>query len=306
MLAPEICAVAFFALSKSGLRVRQRQLRTFRVDMWSIVRRNDANLASWALVALIAVELGRIVSMLVNAHAGVTQVPAVVASPKRGRSEALNVADIVSAHLFGISAPDPSDQDPANAPRATANLTLVGTIATQDPQRGKAIVGDPGQPKVYSVGQQVGGATLRWVYLDHVVLDRNGSLESLALPRANLAGEWSRVGARPAPQSAAVASARGPASAAPAQDNAMLEKIVDADAYINNGEFVGIRVGPAEDNSAFARSGLASSDIVIAVNGTTLTSADRGQAIWKHVSTGDTVTVLRWGRPQNVTLNFAP
>ena len=63
-----------------------------------------------------------------------------------------------------------------------------GTIATQDPKHGVAIISDGGPSKVYSVGDNVSGATLHSVYLDHVILDRAGVLETLLLPR-QLAGE---------------------------------------------------------------------------------------------------------------------
>ena len=78
---------------------------------------------------------------------------------------------------------NPSTQDPANAPPSTANLVLAGTIATQDPKHGVAIISDGGPSKVYSVGDNVGGAYLHSVYLDHVILDRGGQLETLLLPR---------------------------------------------------------------------------------------------------------------------------
>ncbi len=52
------------------------------------------------------------------------------------------------------------------------------------PKHGVAIISDGGAPsKVYSVGERVGGASLHSVYLDHVILDRAGALETLLLPR---------------------------------------------------------------------------------------------------------------------------
>src|ERR1700733_367841 len=87
------------------------------------------------------------------------------------------------AALIAVAAPDASLQDPANAPQSTANLVLAGTIASQDPKRGVAIISDGGPSKVYSVGDNIGGASLHSVYLDHVILDRAGALETLLLPR---------------------------------------------------------------------------------------------------------------------------
>src|ERR1700733_14697232 len=93
-----------------------------------------------------------------------------------------DIQTVVSAHLFGV--PPAATQDEGNAPQSSANLLLAGTIATQDPKHGIAIISDAGAPsKVYSVGERIGGAALHSVYLDHVILDRGGALETLVLPR---------------------------------------------------------------------------------------------------------------------------
>ena len=89
----------------------------------------------------------------------------------------------------GVAAPGharrPGRARPSNIP-----LVLTGIIAGNDPQNGLAILGQtPQTAKVYAVGDNVpGGAKLHSVYSDRVVIDRNGQLESLALPRQINAG----------------------------------------------------------------------------------------------------------------------
>src|SRR5258708_15116049 len=144
---------------------------------------NGPRLVSLALAALIAVELARIAISLVGGGPVKSPQPALVSVPPRAQRPGLDVQSVVSAHLFGIAAPDPNAQDPTNAPQSTANLVLTGTIATQDPKRGVAIISDGGPSKVYSVGDNVGGASLHSVYLDHVILDRGGVLGTSLLPR---------------------------------------------------------------------------------------------------------------------------
>src|SRR6202021_412088 len=134
-------------------------LDTRTQELLSRLQGNGPRLAALALAALIAVELARIAITL------------------------LGGGPVKSPHLFGIAVAAPSAQDPANAPQSTANLVLAGTIATQDPKRGVAIISDGGPSKVYAVGDNVGGAALHSVYLDHVILDRGGALETLSLPR---------------------------------------------------------------------------------------------------------------------------
>ncbi len=144
---------------------------------------NGPRLVSLALAALIAVEFARIAISLLGG--GPVKSPQPVLSHRAARAQrpGLDVQGIVSAHLFGVATADPSAQDPANAPQSTANLVLAGTIATQDPRHGVAIISDGGPSKVYSVGDNVNGASLHSVYLDRVILDRGGAWETLPLPR---------------------------------------------------------------------------------------------------------------------------
>ena len=74
--------------------------------------------------------------------------------------------------------------DAANAPATSMPLVLTGIIAGNDPQNGLAIIGPTAQAaKVYAVGDTIsGGPKLHSVYSDRVVIDRDGQLESLALP----------------------------------------------------------------------------------------------------------------------------
>src|SRR5258708_7673075 len=137
---------------------------------------NGPRLASLGLAALIAVELARIAISLLGGGRVKSPQRAVAGAAPRAQQTGLDIQGVVSAPLFGIAAPDPSAQDPANAPQSTANLVLAGTIATQDPKRGVAIISDGGPSKVYSVGDNVGGASLHSVYLDHVSLDTSGPI----------------------------------------------------------------------------------------------------------------------------------
>src|ERR1700728_1459653 len=142
------------------------------------------NFVSLVLAVLIAVEAARIAVALVS---GPVKSPRPVIAGNMQLHPAartgVNAQIVAAAHLFGTAVADPTTQDPNNAPLSSANLVLAGTIATQDPKRGIAIITDGGPSKVYAVGENVNGASLYSVYLDHVILDRGGTLETLLLPR---------------------------------------------------------------------------------------------------------------------------
>jgi type II secretory pathway component PulC len=64
---------------------------------------------------------------------------------------------------------------------------------------------------------------------------------------------------------------------------------------------LGIRVVPGKDRAKFMKSGLMGGDIVVAVNGAKLDSASGD--LWKHVSNGSLITVLRRGVTKEITLD---
>jgi tetratricopeptide (TPR) repeat protein len=112
--------------------------------------------------------------------------PAVITTPgpapARGAAFSFDTQSVVDAHLFGQVL---QIQDPAMATPAKADLKLTGTLATADPRSGIAIIREQGKSNAYSVGDSLDGASLSQVYKDHVILERDGSFESLSLPRAH-------------------------------------------------------------------------------------------------------------------------
>ncbi|MET0496670.1 MAG: type II secretion system protein N, partial [Steroidobacteraceae bacterium] len=93
----------------------------------------------------------------------------------------IDVQAIANAHLFGTSRTEAA-VDPSNAPQTQMNLILAGTWAGEDPEQGFAFIGESANTaKMYGVGKAIrGGTKLHAVYLDRVVLDTGGRLETLA------------------------------------------------------------------------------------------------------------------------------
>jgi general secretion pathway protein C len=187
-------------------------------------------------------------------------------------------------------------------------LVLAGLMATADPKEGMAIIGESAATaKVVSVGQQVpGGAQLHSVYNDRAIIDRNGALESVFLPRNSAVS-----GAAPPP----------PPMAATNTNDVMVErmrKLVSDDPGVigqvlrpqpvfAGGKMRGFRVYPGANRQAFARLGLRAGDLVTAINGTPLDDKDRAQEIFGTLnsSTDARITVTRNGRQQELVLNVA-
>lgn len=256
-------------------------------------------LATLALAAAVAAQLAVLAWKLVAPPAALA--PASRATPPR---PAFDVARLQAAQLFGAAAPVAG----AAAPRTNVPLVLAGTLAGSEPDRGLAIVGENAQSaRVYAVGATLpGGVKLHAVYADRVILDRNGALETLPLPR-QIAPGTGFAGARRAPaptaEPALAESVQKLIAAGPEVVGEMVRPMPD----FANGQLRGFRLYPGRDRQKFAKLGLQAGDLVTQVNGVPLTDPQRGLEILRGLGAAGqaNVTVERGGSVQQITVNAA-
>jgi general secretion pathway protein C len=264
-------------------------------------------IATWALALLIGVQAALIITDL----AGVGGAPVGAASPPLPATrQAFDVAAITNSHLFGAKAADTPTADATNAPQTSAPLVLTGIIAGEDPATGLAILGESASSaKVYATGNAIpGGVKLHSVYSDRVLLDRNGSLESLRLP-----SQYAQGGA--GAQTAPLPTASPDAVDAPAErvrrliaeQPGSISEVMRPQAVFAQGKQRGYRVYPGRNRQAFVRLGLRPGDLVTAINGTPLDDPARGQEIFQTLGSSSEarVTVMRNGRQQDLSLNMS-
>ena len=219
------------------------------------------------------------------------------ATPHSSTNPQLLLATIVNAHLFGAAT---GATGGANAPPTTMSLILAGVIADVDPSKGQAIIGEnAAAAKLYSVnGVIAGGARLHAVYSDRVLIERNGGLETLALPRNALGGAAGV--ARPAPI---------PTAAAMRENPSLLAGLVRVQPVFSQGKMNGYRIFPAgpSGTTAFNQLGLRAGDLIVGVNGTTLEDPAHAMEVLQTLSSSGsaTITVSRNGVDQEVNLNLA-
>jgi len=281
-----------------------------RTNAWlARLQGNAPKLVALVLAALIVLELGHLAYAMIISPVKSPQ-PLTAAAAAANTRPGVSVQDVVAAHLFGIATVDPGSQDPAQAPPSSANLQLSGTIATQDPKHGVAIASDGGGPsKVYSVGDRLAGAYLHSVYLDHVILDRNGALESVLLPRQRLPGSPAAPGMRRPGGDPRAAAAVANIRRMVQQDPSILDQVMRTVPSYDSaaGKLRGFRAFPGKNRQIFSKLGLKSGDLVTAINGTQLDDPQRSQEVFNTIQTSDhvTVTVERSGQKQDISLNIA-
>jgi general secretion pathway protein C len=269
-------------------------------DRWrALLLRDGPRIATWVLAVALAVQAALIVTDLGGAGRAPRTQPVVSRAP-----HVTDVAAITNAHLFG-AAPAPKSDD-ANAPQTSMPLVLTGIIAGNDPKNGLAILGASAQTaKVYAVGDSVpGGATLHSVYVDRVVIERNGQLESLALPRQT--GNEAPAPSAAAfnnPNAALVERMRKTFTEQPG----LIADLLRPQAVRDGDKVRGFRVYPGRNRAAFQSLGLLPGDEVIAINGTPLDDLERGQEILRTLGSSSEarVTVIRNNQQQDLTLNIA-
>jgi general secretion pathway protein C len=263
------------------------------------------NVLAGLMAALIAIQAGFLVTgqnhglAVPSPSHGSASGPIGPARSPDSAPAALHVSEITAAHLFGETQSTVND---ANAPQTTVQLVLAGVLAVPDPKRGLAIIGPTaGSARLYTVGSAIpGGVTLYAVYQDRVLLDRDGSVESLLLPRkAPLAGTVANATPVSAGQRLAVL----------AQENgAVLGGLVRAQPVFIGTKLSGYRIYPGGRTSvgAFTHLGLRPGDLITAVNGTPLDDAGRANEILQTLSSmaSANLTVQRNGQTQELSLNL--
>jgi len=142
------------------------------------------------------------------------------------------------------------------------------------------------------------------VYLDRVVLDRGGVLETLRLPRAT-------TGGGEAPPRAIAANAPAPRPLAETvqhlaqQGPEVIGDIMRPMPNYAGGQLHGFRLYAGRDRQKFAKLGLQSGDLVTQVNGVPLADAQHGLETLRTLGGATTaiITIERNGQPTTLTVD---
>ena len=222
-----------------------------------------------------------------------------------------DVSAIAASHIFGIADAEESGPVPIVAPdddladTRLINLTLNGTVASEIPNYSVAIISDGGNDQeVYTIGDSVGNnATLHAVYADRVVLNENGRLTNLKLPREFKDTPASNVRRATASTRRKVDGSETIQSVV-TQNLTKLTDVIRPTPYRVQGQQVGFRVYPGRDRRQFAALGLRPGDIIKDIDGQALSDASQAMQIFQSLGTAEqvTVTIERNGNSETLTL----
>ena len=184
--------------------------------------------------------------------------------------------------------------DDGTAVVSSGGFTLVGTRVDTVSGRGSAIITtSDGVQASFLVGETVQpGVTLRAVGFDFVTLDRGGTPEKLFL-------DQSAGGAPVTPESAGIAAPSGAVVPRLAAD-------VVATPRLKGSTITGYVLTPKGSGAAFAAAGLEPGDVLVSVDGASLTSLGDPAALAKQLDAGGIeISVERGGRVVNLPIGGA-
>jgi general secretion pathway protein C len=275
------------------------------------INRTGPKWVALILVVLIAWLIARIVWMLIPGPAAgdAVEVPpgAAAVRTETGQPDIQVIAD---AHIFGRATADtaapPPPAEHEDLAETRLNLSLKGTITSDDEQSSIAIIADTGnQEKVYAIRDTVvPGTTLHAVYADRVILNRGGALEALKLPKEFPQGSPSVRRVAPPPASRA-ADANPSIQEVVSENVTKLADVIRPTPYFVAGQQQGYRVYPGRDRRQFAALGLRPGDLIKDIDGAALTDPQQAMEIFQNLGTADqvSVTVERNGQPEVLVLS---
>ena len=232
---------------------------------------------------------------------------------KTKSGSALKFQHVSDAHLLGKYETVKAAPVTTAAPETRLNLTLKGVLAAIPMKNASAIIsqGKNGKEDIYGIGDKVSSATVKEIHPVYIILERNGQLETLKLPKESSGQIITQSRERGRAKTVKGINENSTPSEVLSD---IRKKIVRNPTsfgqyaipvpYKENGKIRGYRLQPQKDNALFERVGLDPSDVITSVNNIKLNNPANGlKAIRalkkaKHVN----LTVLRDGA--EIPLNF--
>lgn len=266
---------------------------------------------SLLLVIAIGWQIARIVWLLVPGPAAGDRidVPMSAAPTSVQSSASTDVTAIANAHMFGVA--DIEDTPVQAIPEADENLddtrltdlTLKGTVASARPEFSVAIISDGNdEEKVYAIDEQIGSsAKLHAVYADRVVLNENGKLTNLKLPREFPTSQPNSIRRTTTTRRQ---TPKNSIQSVVSNNLSNLADVIRPTPYFVNGQQSGYRVYPGRNRQQFAALGLRPGDLIKDIDGQALTDPTQAMQVFQSLGTADqvTVTVERNGQPETIVL----
>ena len=223
-----------------------------------------------------------------------------------------NFKKLTSANVFGISEKS-IIQKQAKAPETKLNLSLKGVLAATPMDMASAIIaqGKNGKEDIYGIGDKMpGGVTIREIHPDHVILERNGRLETLKLQKISGVGNLN-ASSRSRMNTRNMHSSGSPEAALKQIRTNILKNPTSFGEYAlpvlvkENGKQIGYRLQPQKKGALLADLGIQTNDVITQINGVKLDKPQNGIAALRKLSTAKNLSIVVKRNGAEVPLNIS-
>lgn len=242
-----------------------------------------------------------------------------------------NISKIINQNLFGNADEKPIAQEVeqvSEVPQTQLNLILSGVVASNDENRGAAIIEYRNNQSVYGVGDKIEGTnvTLDEIHADRVIIKNRVTRETLMLDgidfeeanqrRANSVTTSNRSGPsrQDSPSNTLVknqamrdrSQAFREARQQIAQEPASFTDMISLSPHRVDGVFIGFKVSPGAKPALFNSVGLKNGDIVVQLNGLDLSDLQQSKEALSQLQESDSLQleVLRGGEFVSLELDI--
>ena len=235
---------------------------------------------------------------------------AIAAQPniKNTLTKTLHYADdISSAHLFGrpLATNKVDHVATTDMQESLLKVTIRGILALADDTKSMAILSvENTVDKVFKAGDELTpGYSIHQIVADGVVVDHNGRLEIIRLPRATLAGITAEVQSVNENSSIGLGEFRAEVLRNPLA----LEQHITFTPHTQNGQFSGYRVNPGSQPAMFVKLGLQADDIISSVDGVGIGQLAGRMDILTNLSVAKSLRlgIIRNGQVQQLLVDFS-
>ncbi|MEF1297832.1 type II secretion system protein GspC, partial [Vibrio parahaemolyticus] len=200
-----------------------------------------------------------------------------------------------------------------DAPKTRLNLTLVGAVASSNPQTSLAVIANRGKQATYGISEEIEGtrATLKAVLVDRVIIDNEGRDETLMLEgveykKLSESPQATRVQAaqkEPAPD---VSDKLEQIREEIAKDPQSVFKYITISPVKKDDAIIGYRVSPGRDAALFNDVGLEPGDIAVQLNGIDLSDPSSSVQLMQVMSDPQelNLTVERDGQQYDIYIQL--
>jgi len=270
-----------------------------------------ARLSTFVLVGLLGLTCAQIFWQAYSYWRIPSQSIQITLLPLNGKSPTENQSnyadDIGSAYLFGrpLTPKIVVKLATAELPESSLKVTIKGILALRDAARSTVILSiENAQDKVFKVGQELkAGYSVDQIVAQGVVLDHNGRLEMIRLPRATL----SEISVNNSSEYSLSAVGLGQLRAEVLRNPLAMEQHINFVPHNQDGQFAGYRVNPGSKPQLFIKLGLQANDIVASVDGVGIGELAGRMDILTNLSIAKSLRlgIIRNGQEQQLLLDFS-